>query len=253
MRDAKMRNDGAAFGVRGQVTSDSQHGTFLQTGQISMAAKKTTSSTKKAKTVTKKHSSSSHRARVAGIADDDEKVPNLTVTVKMRKKGKRGRPQKWDRDKLMAYVCEKMSNGGLVIQIARRIGITCSKIYDIADTTDTYRSMFARARKKQAAWFGENVNLVAAGQDRLTLKERKRIAKLRKGKNLGDQMYANVRENGIYQRNRLQLDGAKWYAKVTDPERFGDKSSVALSGDETGAPIGITLRFVDGKGKDVTP
>lgn len=224
-----------------------------------MAAKKTTPAKKigKKTPAKKKTLKSSDRARLAGIADDasDEKIPRLTVTVRMKQKGKVGNARKWDYDRLMAYVCDQLGEGRLVIDIARKIGIKNSKIADIADTTDTYRAMYSRARKKQAQWFAENINRVSEGRDRNTMKERKTIAKLRKRakKDLSVSLYANAREHNIIARNRLQIDAAKWYAKVTDPERFGDKSSVSLGGTPDGEAIGITLRFVDANGKTVDP
>lgn len=236
----------------------SRQGIHRSTGQIFMAAKKTTPAKKITKrTPAKKLAKSSDRARLAGIADDatDEKIPRLTVDVRLRKNGKRGQPRKWDYDRLMAYVCDQISEGRLVIDIARKIGIKNSKIAEIADTTDTYRVMYSRARKEQASWFAQNISRVAEGRDRITMKERKTIAKLRKNskKDLSLSLYANAREHNIIARNRLQVDAAKWYAKVTDPERFGDKSSVSLAGTPDGEAIGITLRFVDANGKEVTP
>jgi terminase small subunit-like protein len=209
--------------------------------------------TQKTKKATPKKTASS-RSRAAGIAlPDDEKIPRLTVKVRMRVKGKRGNPRKWDYDRLMAYVCERIGEGRLVSDVCRTIDIRMTTFWNIADSTETYRVLYGSARRKQADAIAQNVQKVAEGRDRITAKERKRVAKLRKGKNLGDQMYANVRENNIIQRNRLQIDAAKWYAKVTDPDRFGEKSSLSLNSGENDGPISVTLRFVDGKGKDVTP
>lgn len=224
------------------------------TGQIFMTAKKTPAkTTTKKKTAPVKRKSASDRAKLAGIAmDEEEKIPSLTVRIK--KKGKRGRPKKWDYDKLVTYVCEKISGGKLVSDVCGRIGIRTTTFWNIVETTDTYKVLYAQARKREAESMKIYAQKVAEGRDWITIRERKRIAKIRKDKkSLSSMMHANFRENNIIQRNRLQLDAAKWIAKVTDPEKFGDRSSLSLNGGNDGEPVAVTLRFVDAKGKTVTP
>lgn len=201
-----------------------------------------------------KRATQSNRARVAGIPiDTDDDVPD--VIVRVRQKGIRGRPQKWHRDKLMAYVCEKISEGRLVSDVCRKIGIKVPRFWEIARSTEIYRSLYAQARKDEAEQMRVYAQKVAEGRDWITLRERKRIETFRKKnkRNPASNIIASARESNILGRNRLQLDAAKWIAKVTDPEKFGDKQSLSVGGQQTGDAIGITLRFVDAKGKSVTP
>lgn len=209
----------------------------------------------KAKAVPKKKGLSA-RARLAGLksdADEKDRVPVLTVRIK--KKGKRGRPKKWDYDKLVSYVCDKISDGKLVSDVCNRIGIRVSTFWTICDQTETYKNLYARARKREAEQMKVYAQKVAEGRDWITIREKKRIDKFRRTnrKYLSTGQIASTRENNILGRNRLQLDAAKWIAKVTDPERFGDKQSLSVGGEISGDPVAITLRFVDANGRQVKP
>lgn len=219
-----------------------------------MPSRKTVTQSTTARKKPAKRSTQSGRAQLAGIPVDTDAVPDLLIRVRVKKKGVRGKPQKWDRDKLMAYVCERISQGRLLSDICNRIHIATSLFREIAHTTDAYTSLYVRARKAQAEAMGEYAQKVAEGRDWVTLREQKRIAKLRKSgkRNPLTQMQANMRESNILGRNRLQADTAKWYAKVTDPEKFGDKQNIAVGGTD-GGTLGVTLRFISASGKEIEP
>lgn len=225
-------------------------------GQLSMKKTKTAKKTAtKPKAVPKKGLSG--RARLAGLKSvaDEEKIPNLKIKVRIRKKGVRGKPRTWDYDKLMSYVCLKISEGRLISDVCGKIGIGVSTFWEIARSTETYAKMYSQARKAEAAQMRIYAQKVAEGRDWITIRERKRIEKFRKAnrKYLSTGQIATARENNILGRNRLQLDAAKWIAKVTDPEVFGDKQSLSVGGEISGDPVAITLRFVDANGRQVKP
>jgi hypothetical protein len=217
--------------------------------------KKSVPKTTSTPTATPKTGKLSARSRTAGLREDTEPVPKLTLSVRIRQHGKRGRPRKWDYDKVVSYVCEKISDGRLVSDVCAKIGIKVSRFWDIADSTDTYRALYARARKREAEQMKIYAAKVSEGRDWITLREKKRIDLFRRKnrKYLSTGQIASARENNILGRNRLQLDAAKWIAKVTDPEKFGDKQSLSVGGEVSGEPVSVTLRFVDAKGREITP
>jgi hypothetical protein len=210
---------------------------------------------------TAKKRTRSNRARVAGLRDDSTAVPkdlwNLPTTLKIqRKKGKRkvGRPQKWNRQRLVEYVCGKIASGQLVTDVCRRIGVRAYEFRLITETKPEYAAMYAKARKEEAFQMRVYAQMVAEGRDRLSRLRRRRFerlaSKLRKQKHPGANQILHDAENSILQRNRLQLDAAKWIAKVTDPEKFGDKTDVAVTGP-TGGAMTIGVQFIDPSGKAV--
>lgn len=207
---------------------------------------------KSTKRKTGKTHSISKRVRQAGVRDDSEKIPTLTVRV--RKKGIPGKPRKWDYAKVAQYICEQIAQRKTVRMVCKKIGIDEWTARAILRRPE-FAPLYAQARVHQAQRFAEFAQEVADGTDSVSRKRLKKIEslhrQLKRTKNPIARDLIRDQEHILIQRNRLQLDAAKWLAKVTDPDKFGDKTTTSLTTPDGGPAISIGVQFVNPDGKVV--
>jgi hypothetical protein len=155
----------------------------------------------------------------------------------------------------VSYVCDKIGQGQLVSDVCHRIGIRVPDFWRIAQSTEGYAKLYARSRKEEAEQMRIYAQKVAEGRDRISLKRQKHLRRLeerlRKTKNPFVKDLIRDEQHLLLQRNRLQFDAARWIAKVTDPDKFGDKSTTSLTSPDGAAPITIGVQFVNPDGKVV--
>jgi hypothetical protein len=163
-----------------------------------------------------------------------------------------GKPRKWNRDKVVRYVCECYGAGELLSDILYRIKLHRSLFFAWRAASPEYSDLWAVAERDSADAQRDYVKRVSEGRDRITLAEKRKLAELIEGlaKNKKRTKSGNLIGFGLVQelekslraRNALQIDAAKWYAKTTDPSKFGERVDHTLSPGT--APLTIKIEFV---------
>lgn len=181
----------------------------------------------------------------------------------------------WHPIKKMRYVFFRMIGGCSISDALREIHWSPSEFWHLIDLkrNDPFRDEYQRAKKLQGRTFADSVLTIAEGRDRVTkhsvAKMRKIIDKgLKKArqqksafamKAMVENLLATMNENDsrILQRNKLQIDAAKWMAKTSNPTEFAESSKVSLGGPATdGAteePALLRIEFVGPDKKVVRP
>lgn len=141
-----------------------------------------------------------------------------------------GRPRKWNRDKIVRTVCERISEGELVVDVCKDLGIKHLTLMTFVDETEEFRLLYARSRKMQSHAIAQRGMKVSRGKDAVSLERKKAIAEAEKHWKRKDPKNWRQRveklKSGLIARNRLELDAIKWYTRVTNPKEFGDKVDV---------------------------
>lgn len=181
----------------------------------------------------------------------------------------KGRARKWNPQKLVDYVCERMEGGETVTDILRSIHVAPNTFYTIVeydvDDKSQLSVQYRRARRKQAAAYSDAARKISEGNDPLSQRHNKKIQRihdrlvrraLRKGtisptfaKQLLREAKSTVREldRNLIARNKLQMEAARWLASVTDRETYGPKADHSFSASPDGGanlvPT-LTVRFI---------
>jgi hypothetical protein len=177
----------------------------------------------------------------------------------------------WHPVKKMRYVFWRMMNGATVLDGIEELHWSGTEFWHLVDKDtkgNPFQLEYKRAKIIQARAFADSVVLIGDGRDRLTKRSMRKMRKLiekgfkrAKGQktalgakailsHLLDQIDRN--DNRIIQRNKIQIDAAKWIAKTGAPHEYGDKTAMSLGspdpdGSETQQPI--TIQFVGPDGK----
>ena len=122
-----------------------------------------------------------------------------------------GRKRTHDRGKVMATVCERISQGETVEQVCAEIGVASRTVREWA-LEDAFAPLYARAREAQAHAVAEQALTVAASA------------------------YGKSSED--IAATRLEVDTRKWFAAKLAPKHYGERQAV----EHTGAG-GTPLRF----------
>jgi hypothetical protein len=168
------------------------------------------------------------------------------------KSGKRlDRAKKWDDAEAFAWVCGELRDGKLLVRILTKMGMSERKWWEIHDATDERQKLYQLARKKSGAAMLDHVRNVSEGKDALSRRRRKEFNRLKskllkKGDPYVGQKIGEL-ESLLIQRNKLQIDASKWYARMVDHDRYGDRQRMSIDGgDEDGNDRkSITIEFVD--------
>lgn len=177
----------------------------------------------------------------------------------------------WHPIKKMRYVFFRMIGGETITDAIREIHWSAAEFWHLVDLKrhGPFREEYKRAKILQGRSFSDSVVTIAEGRDRTTRRHQKRIdrlvekamRKIAKNKSkvaqkiLFGQLMADLREHDkiIITRNKLQVDGAKWMAKTSNPAEFSEQSKVSLGtptgdgGDNTMQPLIIQFVGPDGK------
>jgi hypothetical protein len=186
--------------------------------------------------------------------------------------GKKSPP--WHPVKKMRYVFFRMIGGFTITDALREIHWNAAEFWHLVDLKRyaPFREEYKRAKTLQGRSFSDSVVTIAEGRDRVTRKHKKKIEKLInkamgriahskssfKSKMILSQLMSDLREHDkiIMSRNKLQIEGAKWIAKTSNPSEFSETSKLSLNGGsgdggETQDPILIQFVGPDGQVVDV--
>lgn len=171
---------------------------------------------------------------------------------------------KWNHFKQVDYVFWRMAHGITVFDALKELALDPIIFWRIVDgkRATPFTEKYERAKILQARAFADRVNLIAEGRDEIssnylkTLNRRIRQIMKRHQKNRADAIREFIgimkydvtdRERSLIARNKLQIEAAKWIARIADPTHYHDKvdHSIAAPTDGSGEPIGITVQFVD--------
>jgi hypothetical protein len=182
------------------------------------------------------------------------------------------RAPKWHPVKKMRYVFFRMIGGATVTDALREIHWPASEFWYLLDLKreSPFQEEYTRAKKLQGRAFGDTVAIIAEGRDivtkrgkivakKLVLKALRHAGKTKSKsamRTILNNMMASLdyNEAKVLNRNKVQIDAAKWIAKAVNPGEFGDKSSLALgTPDGSGGAIAkpITIQFIGPDGKVV--
>lgn len=177
---------------------------------------------------------------------------------------------KWNHFKQVDYVFWRMAHGITVFDALKELALDPIIFWRIVDgkRATPFTEKYERAKILQARAFADRVNLIAEGRDEIssnylkTLNRRIRQIMKRHKKNRADAIREFIgimkydvtdRERSLIARNKLQIEAAKWIARIADPTHYHDKvdHSIAAPVDGGGEPIGITVQFVDANNQKI--
>lgn len=139
-------------------------------------------------------------------------------------KPKTGRPSVFS-DTLAAEICDRLCAGESLRTICRDDHMpACSTVFRWMAANEVFREQYARAREVQAdAIFEDILDIADDGTNDWMMRR-------------GEDDAGWVANGEHIQRSRLRVDARKWMAGKLAPKKYGDKSSVELSGKD-GAPL----------------
>lgn len=197
-------------------------------------------------------SSLSQRSRQANIRTKKNRK-KLTATRRTNRVGLlTGRPQKWDRKKVVREVCLRIAEGELVTEVLKSLGVSHFAFAQAVADTEEYQRQYAEARKMQSHAIAARTMQVARGKDAASLERKRAIAAAEKHWKRKDPKNWRQRieklKSGLIARNKLEVDAGKWYTRVTNPREFGEKLDVT-SADKPlpAAPATLLVKFDDGE------
>lgn len=180
----------------------------------------------------------------------------------------------WHPVKKMRYVFFRMIHGVTITDALKEIRWSPSEFWHLIDLkrNDPFRQEYNRAKILQGRAIGDSVVSIAEGRDVLTkrsvTKMQKTIKKylIRAGKQktttaaraVIESLLGKLDENGrnVINRNKVQIDAAKWLAKSVNPGEFSDSSKLSLGGLSPGdgdAVAPIIIQFIGPDGSVVEP
>ena len=130
---------------------------------------------------------------------------------------------------LAAEICRRLAEGQSLKTICDDPAMPCRRLVNtwVSDDVNGFAAQYARAR---------DVGLDTVADDILDIADDGRNDWMEKA----DPDNPGYQFNGEhFQRSRLRVDSRKWYLSKLAPKRYGEKSSLELSGPD-GGPIAIT-------------
>lgn len=195
----------------------------------------------------------SPRSVVAGLPVSEEPVPDLRYHLPPGKKWGHGENRIWDSEKVVEWVCGEMAQGKIITHILSRIPLPFITFLEYVDSTPALAKRYAKARKAEARAVAALARATSNGVDAISDEWARRmeaiLTRAMRGKKsvvhmLRAQEQIKELERNRIQRNRLQVDTLKWYAKITDPDTFGDKTQLGVD-MPNGEPLTIRVEFVE--------
>ena len=140
----------------------------------------------------------------------------------------RGRPSKYT-DELADLICERISDGESLVDICKSDGMPSrGTVFRWLAGNETFQDMYALAREVQAEHYADEI--VAISDDsRNDWMERN-----------SDGATAWALNGEAIARSRLRVDARKWVASKLKPRKYGDRSSMELTGAE-GGPLEVNI------------
>lgn len=160
-------------------------------------------------------------------------------------KRKRGRPRTINRLAIMKAVCERISQGELVLTAAKAEGTTARQIRRWAQDEEL-GPLYARAREDQAHAIAEDAIHIADGTDAVTAVYEDAIeqedARLLAAESKARYKIIGALRAELVNRDRMRVDTRKWMASKIAPRLYGERLDVT-SGDK---PLAATQTIVIG-------
>lgn len=160
-------------------------------------------------------------------------------------KGKGGRPRKHDHGKLMAQVCERISQGALVKDAAEEFDTSAKNVRALGLTPE-FSALYARAREMQAHAMAEQCVAIADGEDALTLFYEQAIDEVEEEMDEAPKenphrhkIIAALRAN-LLNRDKMRMDVRKWLTSKIAPPHYGDKLEL---GGANGGPVVVNVVY----------
>lgn len=209
----------------------------------------------------RQHVKLSKRARQAGITNVGRPKTPASLQRKRKvnrtaRKGKgitNGRPQKWNREKTFTYVCDRVSAGRLATDVCKKLGLGYPTLMNwiLADSTGEFSKRWQLAKQAQTHSLAARALRITQGKDGRgkAIKRHKKVLEKTQDPRLAEKI--RQLEMTRISRNRLELDGIKWYARVNNPREFGDKVDLTTDGNALPAPPqALTVNFVTPRKRD---
>ncbi len=143
-----------------------------------------------------------------------------------------GRPSKYN-DALVNEICKRISCGESLVKVLQSPGMPdYSNVSRWLDKYEDFRNKYARAKAEQSEYYANQIIDIADEVPTCEMPDPDGGVTIR------------IDHAGV-QRNKLRVDARKWVAAKLLPKKYGDSSTLALSGPE-GGPIqqAITVQFV---------
>lgn len=164
-----------------------------------------------------------------------------------------------DQEALVPLICGRVAKGEFVSDVLRDVKVDPSTWYSWIDGErwPERAKLYAQARISQSHAIADEIQAIADGSDRLSMRRRIRIEKyarrLAKLNRPGWQGIIKGLESNLIARNRLQMDARKWYARSLNPKQYGDKVDVTSGGEPVKSPAPTVVQFVGPDGKAIAP
>jgi hypothetical protein len=161
------------------------------------------------------------------------------------------RRPKRDPAALVRTLCERISEGELVVQVVADLGISRRDVWNWCEADPALAAAYARARERQAHAIAEQAIVAAHGLDDyaaaieavLTIEEAKADA-MTPPQAAAHRSFVNSLRHAAVTRDKLRVDTLKWTASKLAPKDFGERQAVEMTG-KGGAPLRFTLALGD--------
>lgn len=154
-----------------------------------------------------------------------------------------------DPQRLVRTLCERISEGELVVQVIAELGFTRRDLWKWIEADDKLGALYARAREMQAHALAEQAMQAAHGLDdyakaieRVLDWEEEGIPDLPEKERMGARTLLNSLRHAAVQRDRLRVDTLKWTAAKLLPKVFSEKHQVE-HGTKDDKPLPFTFRI----------
>jgi hypothetical protein len=167
----------------------------------------------------------------------------------------------YDQDALVPIICQRVSHGEFVTDVLKDLKISAPAFYEWVDAEKhpARAKAYARAKVAQSVAIADEIQAIADGEDRLTLRRRVAIEKYarqlkreRVPQGIAAKLLRGLEQN-LINRNRLQVDARKWYARSLNPKEFGDKVDMTSGGEPMKPANTVNVQFVGPDGAVVKP
>jgi len=131
------------------------------------------------------------------------------------------RPTKYDRQKVMNVICDRIAEGESLRAICEDIDMpNIDTIMEWLKVDKELAEQYARARERQADFYVEQIINISdnSGKDTVVTKDG----------------IEQVNHEAI-QRDRLRVDARKWVASKLAPKKYGEKIQQEITGENGGA------------------
>lgn len=159
-----------------------------------------------------------------------------------------------DPQALVAQLCERISEGELVIAVIRDLEFSRKQLWQWLEADRELGNAYARAREAQAHAIAEQALLAAHGTDeyaqaieRILEWEEAAIPDLPTAERMGARSLLNSLRHSAVQRDRLRVDTLKWTASKIAPKSYGETKQVEHAG-KGGGPVQLQVLYDDEDG-----